>query len=291
MEPIIWMNLSGVYELEDFYKNNHFQWKEIDLKDLQNTNCYIDEEAKAKIRSKIADCQERIHYIDSGNYHYLSLLWMEKIQEDFALVLLDEHPDMQMPSFGPITSCGAWVREALEKLPHLKRVYHIGADSQLMKEVLLEWRKDLEAEKEKLGMAGMSDQVVAMAIESTEDMPRPDLHFMAQSKISVISQENNNVDYWKKIWEVEKLPIYVSIDKDVMGRMETPCDWSQGIMKFRELEHFLVTLPAQNRLLGLDVCGEESPANYPDAQINEQVNLDLARYLEYAVGKDERKVF
>jgi len=289
MEPIIWMNLSGVYELEDFYKNNYFSWKEIDLKDLPNTNCYIDDKSKNHIREKIANINERIHYLDSGNYHYLSLLWMEKIQEDFALVLLDDHPDMQMPTFGPITSCGAWVREALEELPHLKRIYHLGASEQLMKDVLVNWRKVLEKEKANLGMAGLSDQVVAMSLKPTKDMPRPDLHFQALSKISVISQDNNNAEYWKKIWEVEKLPVYVSIDKDVMGRTETPCDWSQGIMKFRELEHFLVTLPSQNRLLGLDVCGEESADNYQDAQINEQVNLDLAKYLEYAVCKDERK--
>ncbi len=246
MEPIIWMNMSGVYELEDFYRHNHFQWKEIDLRSVKNTNCYVDEETKQEIRDIIAPLTERIHFIDSGNYHYLSLLWMEKIEEDFELIVLDEHPDMQMPAFGRITSCGAWVREAVETLPHLKKIYHLGAEEALMEEVWKEWPE-------------------------------------GRKKIHVVSQENNTPEYWRGIWEETKwnrLPVYISIDKDVMGRSECPCDWSQGVMKFKELEHFLATLPEDAYILGLDVCGEESADDFFDAKRNEKINLKLAGDIE-----------
>ena len=89
-------------------------------------------EAKDELRQRIAPCgAEDVHFLDSGNYHYLSLLWLEKIEKPFSLVLFDHHPDMQPPSFGQITSCGGWVLEALETLPHLQRVYMVGVDEKL----------------------------------------------------------------------------------------------------------------------------------------------------------------
>ena len=132
---VVIMKMSDAYVEQEFYGND--QTIRIDCRDISGTNCYCDDAAKEQIRERIADLAGRgIHFLDSGNYHYLSLLWLEKITEPFSLVLFDHHPDMQPPSFGEITSCGGWVKETLERNPFLEQVYLVGVDEELLGEVL-----------------------------------------------------------------------------------------------------------------------------------------------------------
>ncbi|QFJ54355.1 hypothetical protein [Pseudobutyrivibrio xylanivorans] len=127
----ILMKMTDAYEHQSFY-NNRKNIKIIDCRDVEGTRCYLDDMAKSKLLSRISGFSaEGIHFIDSGNYHYLSLLWLMKVQEDFNLVLFDHHPDNQPPSFGMITSCGGWVLEATEVLPHLKNVYTYGVGEEV----------------------------------------------------------------------------------------------------------------------------------------------------------------
>lgn len=76
---------------------------------------------------------------------------LEKIKEPFSLILFDHHPDLQAPSWGGITSCCGWVREALLTDEKLQRVYLVGVDAHLI--------EDVRAEDEASNKAGvqMSD--------------------------------------------------------------------------------------------------------------------------------------
>lgn len=85
-----------------------------DFSHLEGTNCYCSEESAAKIRQAIAGLPlSAVHTIGTGDYHYISLFWLERIGEPFTLVLFDNHPDDQPTAFSPDTlSCGSWVKEA-----------------------------------------------------------------------------------------------------------------------------------------------------------------------------------
>ena len=97
-----------------------------DFSSLEGTNCYCSEESAAKIRASLVSLPLRaLHLIGTGDYHYLSLFWLERIPEAFDLVLIDHHPDDQTPAFGAqLLSCGSWVADA-RKLPALRRSFHI----------------------------------------------------------------------------------------------------------------------------------------------------------------------
>jgi len=97
----------------------------LDLRSLEGTCCYCDALAEASLKEAIAPYgPEGRHWIDTGDYHYLSLLWMEKVDVPFDLLLLDNHPDDQAPAFGSgILSCGGWVKRAKETLPLLGEVF------------------------------------------------------------------------------------------------------------------------------------------------------------------------
>ena len=91
---------------------------------------YCDEEAEAAIKERISLMgPSGIHFLDSGNYHYLSKLWLDKIEGEFELLVFDHHTDMQMPMFGNILSCGGWIQAALDTNTRLKRVYLAGPPS------------------------------------------------------------------------------------------------------------------------------------------------------------------
>ena len=94
----------------------------IDCADIPGTDCYCDDEAAEVIRKRIADAgvtdARGIHFFDNGNYHYMSKIWTDMVQENFSLVVFDHHPDMQEPRFGNILSCGGWVKKVIEKTPH-----------------------------------------------------------------------------------------------------------------------------------------------------------------------------
>lgn len=135
---LVIVKMSNAYDGQDFYKDAKEKgWEPavIDAQAIPGTDCYCDGKAVAELRRLLgAYSPEGLRFLDSGNYHYLSLLWLEKIKEPFALVLLDHHPDMQRPAFGDITSCGGWVVEALQRIPQLRRVYLYGVDEMLLEE-------------------------------------------------------------------------------------------------------------------------------------------------------------
>ena len=91
--PLI-MDFTGVYRDEPFFMQHDFRW--LDCRDLRGTSCYCDEEAVKQLRERMAAYSPcGIHLIDSGNYHYVSKLWTDRLERPFSLVLFDHHPDMQ----------------------------------------------------------------------------------------------------------------------------------------------------------------------------------------------------
>ncbi len=210
----IMIKMTDAYGHQDFF-NELSDLKIVDCTDLDGTRCYLDDAAKETILQRINDFSpEGIHFIDSGNYHYLSLLWLSKIKEDFNLVLFDHHSDDQPPSFGTITSCGGWVLEAKETLSHMKNVYTYG-----------------------------------------------------------IGQETPITDIPKDI------PIYISIDKDVLSTEFAITDWDQGDMTLDTMIDMLSTLSNNHSIIGSDICGDTSENALTGAYINNQTNRTLFDFL------------
>ena len=116
---------------------------EFDLSNMSGVNCYCSDEAAAILRKRTAAAgYSGIHLLGSGNFHYISLFFLELIKEDFSLLLIDNHPDCEKGAFEDegdiILSCGNWVRVAQKILPNLKRVYCFGTDAGLFSEALFD---------------------------------------------------------------------------------------------------------------------------------------------------------
>ena len=106
----------------------HAEYPQIDsdFSRIEGTSCYCSDEAAGQIRQAVAALPlHAVHLLGSGDCHYVSLFWLERIAGPFSLVLLDNHPDDQCTAFGgDILSCGSWVAEA-RKLPSCKETIWI----------------------------------------------------------------------------------------------------------------------------------------------------------------------
>lgn len=237
--------MSGVYVDEGLEKAIE-GGRVIDLTALEGTNCYCDDESAAAIRAAIADAPvSALHWIDSGDYHYLSRFWLEKVEGPFALLLVDHHPDMQEPAFGAI-SCGGWARDSFTTMENLHQVLMVGINPDLEIEIL-----DL-----------MFDGVLAV---TEEDMGRKSDELNAEVKEMISLLEPG-------------IPVYVSIDKDALSTDYAHTDWDQGNMSLKQLENLLREVAKGHSIIGVDICGEltrEKGAKEEDLELNLKTNLEL----------------
>ena len=136
MKPsLVIADFSGAYEAEGFLQElqgKGVPFRLVSLGDVEGTTCYCDPAAEAEIGRRLEPRpEERVRWIDSGDYHYVSKILAAKEQAPFTLVLVDNHPDDQEPAFGGVLSCGGWVRALREENPMLEEVWTLGPDHRI----------------------------------------------------------------------------------------------------------------------------------------------------------------
>ena len=221
MGDICILNFNHTYENQDFYKKKDY--KIIDLYDLKNVSRYCDKKTLNIIRKKLYDIENyKIKFIDSGNYHYISYLILEKIKKPFVLVLFDHHTDMQPSYFEELMSCGCWVKKTLDDNEYIEKVVLIGNKEEL--------------------------------INSVEEKYK--------SKIICFSEEYIKGNYkWEEFSLNIDKPIYISIDKDVLNNYESKTDWDQGSLTLEELKKIYINICANHTIIGIDICGDSAVNN------------------------------
>lgn len=217
----VYLDFTGIYEgeagPEDVYLN---------LQDIRGTDMYCTPDAQGQIRDRIAPFgAEGIHFLDSGNYHYMSALFGQEIREDFILVLFDHHTDMQKPLMEDLLSCGGWAAVLADSCDYLRQIMVIGPPSSSMGEIDVRCR----------------DKVMTI---SEEEM----LGGSWQERLASMRRD---------------LPVYISIDRDVLDSPYARTNWDQGKLTPGYLEEILGEVLTGRRLIGADFCGELSDSSVP----------------------------
>lgn len=253
-------DFSGVYAKQPFMQelresaasNRDIHW--LDCTQIASTDCYCDDEAVNAIRGLIADAGITsacgIHFIDGGNYHYMSKIWTDMVQEPFSLVVFDHHPDMQAPRFGGILSCGGWVLEVLKNNPFVQSVTLIGVADHLVDEI-----------REELSQAGDAEIL---------------------DKVKFIKESNFTPHTSHSSLHIpHSTPVYLSIDKDALAPAYAATNWDQGSLSTEMLKSIIAGLAASHRILGIDICGERA-RDIEDSRadaLNSELNRELAEFL------------
>jgi len=208
------LHLSALYAEEGWSVEGA---RHLDFQSVEGTNCYCSTAAANILRQSLKPLgPEGIHWIDTGDYHYVSLFWMEQIKEPFVLALFDNHPDDQDGAFGDgVLSCGGWVKNARKNLPQMRADYL-----------------------------------------NTPEIP-------------------------------EKLPVYLSVDLDVLPRQYARTDWDQGELALPRLVSDIGRIAAGHRIIGADVCGGLTVgkgASAEDLRVNTETRRILQELLQPTFG-------
>jgi len=275
-------DFTGVYAEQAFMQelrttaetSKDVRW--LDCTKIVGTDCYCDDDAIKEINELIdnaetcgkSECnienrgnstndiapQPAIHFFDNGNYHYMSKLWTDRVQESFTLIVFDHHPDMQPPRFGGILSCGGWVKEVLDNNKFVQNVIIIGVKDEL-----------IETVREELSQSGESNILEKVT-------------FIKESELSSLSSTTCN-----ELASAFSSNLYISIDKDALSDTYAVTNWDQGSLTFDALKDCITALTTGRKILGIDICGERAHdfegAEHHTIQEADSLNSELNREL------------
>jgi hypothetical protein len=272
-------DFTGVYAAQPFMQelrnaaktSKDIRW--LDCTKIVGTDCYCDDDAVKAINELIdsAETTTGIHFFDNGNYHYMSKLWTDRIQEPFTFIVFDHHPDMQPPRFGGILSCGGWVLEVLENNKFVQNVIIIGVADRLVEEIQQEF-------------AAASDT----SDGKTKSSLLQKITFIRESELgtnSVSSLLNSRLEPSTSLRMTHAC--HISIDKDALAPAYAATNWDQGSLTLDALKECISALAANHKILGIDICGErahnfEGDANHTVQEadtLNDSLNRELVEFL------------
>ena len=250
------LDFTHVYEDETVRDREQFQW--IDCSDIEESHLYCSPSAYEEIRKRIEPFGiSGIHFIDSGNYHYVTKIMTDFLKEPFVLVCFDHHTDMQKPMVEGMTSCGDWAGQVLGENTYLRQLVLIGPPQRDIDGI------EIGKPQSQNIQTGEKDKLLTFSEEELQNGT-------AKAKVAQIK---------------EGLPFYISIDKDVLNRRFTETNWNQGDMPLPMLEHLLQFFLQKGKVCGVDICGEcrmdmPLPEYLEAEEINGETNVELYRYVK-----------
>ncbi len=219
-------------DIEEKVKGVH----RIDCSDIQGTNLYVTQEAANEIRRRIRPYGiHGIHFLDNGNYHYVTGIITERIRQPYMLFLFDHHTDMQRPMIHDLVSCGSWAGEMLRRRNMLRQMVLVGPSPAQIRNLPEQMR----------------EKVICISMQKMEN-------HSAEEEIRKIRGD---------------LPAYISIDKDVLDWECARTNWDQGSMNLEMLGKIVEGVFRHQQVIGVDICGECS-LQEPAGKLAEDIRID-----------------
>jgi len=227
--------MSGLYEDEGFHPEG---FTLIDFRELEGTCAYCSKEAEDVLARGLSALASRspewsgpsgLHWIDSGDYHYLTEIILRSAAEPFELLLWDNHPDNQASAFedgsdGALLSCGSWVKRLEEVNPFCRGVRWIRSSADF-------------------ASLGMGAGELSGSLTGQVGAGGSGLSGISEFGAGGIPAPE------------EALPVYISIDLDVLGEEDARTNWDQGSMTLAELSAEIRSVLMARRVVGADICG------------------------------------
>jgi hypothetical protein len=209
------------------------------------------EQALIALSGSETDPAGRLTFIGSGDFHHVSLALVRRLATPFNLLVLDNHPDWMRGV--PLLHCGTWLYHAA-RLPHVGRVFHAGGDVDFDNyyRPLAPW-PELRSRKIVTFPAVRSfSRGRWKDIPNRPLRPRPDARLTRERAEELLEPFRD---------ELRRVPLYISLDKDVLVARDAAVNWDSGHLELSEvhtlLERFLEA--AGGNLIGMDVVGDWSP--------------------------------
>lgn len=219
MEQVLILNFTGMYR-PAFLPGAEV----LDFRDLAGVRGFLDTASeKILMESLTARGPAGVHLIGDGNYHYVSRLFTSMIREPYDLLVFDHHTDLHPSGFGAdLLTCGSWLGQVLLHDGFARTIYLAGPPERKLK-------------------------------ETAGEMDVSRVHFLPEEKFS---EEDSRREFLRR---KKDLPLYLSVDEDILRKEDLITNWDQGTISLRELTGFLREMLAGVRLIGADICGGMAP--------------------------------
>ena len=179
----------------------------------------------------------------SGDFHYLTALWLRRLREPVTVVSFDNHPDWDVRP--PRWACGGWVNRALE-LPTVQRVAVWGCGN-----FELAWPSRLFA-----SAAALAAKRLAVHAWAERQSPA------TQQRFDCMTRANWRERFTQFAQSLGGGGVYVTLDLDCLAAETFATNWEQGLFMPDDLVWALGELRGHTRIVGGDVCGAYSPPVY-----------------------------
>ena len=179
----------------------------------------------------------------SGDFHYLSALWLRRLTAPVVLVSFDNHPDWDIRP--PTWACGGWINRALE-LAHVQHIAIWGCGN-----FECWWPHNIFANRrgEREGRLEVHPWV--------DDRPMKD-----RQRRGAILRENWREHFELFVADLGSADVYVTIDLDCLRAEDAMTNWESGRFAGDDIEWSLGKLRERSRIIGADICGAYSKPKY-----------------------------
>ena len=179
----------------------------------------------------------------SGDFHYLSGLWLRRLNESVVLVSFDNHPDWAITP--PKWACGGWINRALE-LAHVQHIAIWGCGN-----FECWWPHNIFANRHAERQGRLEVHPWA------DDRPMKDRH-----RRGAVLRETWRDHFQDFVSKLGGAKVYVTIDLDCLRVDDAVTNWESGRFTVEDLEWALGKLRENTRILAGDICGAYSAPKY-----------------------------
>ena len=179
----------------------------------------------------------------SGDFHYLTALWLRRVAGPVIAISFDNHPDWAITP--PRWAAGGWVNRALE-LPQVERVSVWGCGN-----FECWWPHNIFGNHR-------AERTGELEVHPwADDRPPKD-----QERRGAILRKN-----WCELFEnfsrdLRGRDVYVTIDLDCLRAEDAVTNWENGRFTIVDLIWALGKLRESARIIAGDICGAYSPPAY-----------------------------
>lgn len=179
----------------------------------------------------------------SGDFHYLTALWLRRVREPVTVVSFDNHPDWDVRP--PRWACGGWVNRALE-LPAVQRVAVWGCGN-----FELAWPSRL---------FGNTLAIAAgrLAVHAWAERQSP----ATQRRFPCMTRASWRERFSRFAQSLDGGNVYVTLDLDCLAAETFVTNWEQGLFTAEDLVWALGELRQSTCIVAGDICGAYSSSVY-----------------------------
>jgi len=260
----------------------------IDFKDYSSrARLWMSEKTKKCIREQILKTQAAsVAFLGSGDFHHLSSILINLIEQPFCAVIFDFHPDWDiMP---PHLGCGSWVNQILKNKKVLKCIL-VGVSS-----------SDISTWSiQSANLSSLKDN----RLEIYPYSHRPSLVFLKKIPENISVKVEQGLLWSRIYWNelkgkdltgvflavLKRLPakqVYISIDKDCLRSEYALTNWEEGLLTLEELLAILKLIKENLDIVGMDITGDYSKIDIREkfkaalSRLDHPKNIAAQRYCE-----------